>query len=261
MSTRTALLGYTGFVGSNILSQRSFDAVFNSKNIDELADQRFDEITCAAVSAVKWKANQEPDEDWRGIERLLLALSRVRADRIVLISTVDVYPNPIGVFEDYDPSPLPNHPYGTHRLRFERRVKEQFETVHIIRLPGLFGNGIKKNVIYDLINNRELEVINPDSSFQYYSLTRLCGDLDHAVQLGIPLLNLATEPISTREIIRQFFPNRIVGQKAAPVSHYDFRSRHSSDWGSGDGYLYSAMTIREDMARFLALQPGYSLST
>ena len=34
---RSALIGYTGFVGSNLVRQHSFDAMFNSQNIDSIS--------------------------------------------------------------------------------------------------------------------------------------------------------------------------------------------------------------------------------
>jgi hypothetical protein len=58
-----ALVGYTGFVGSNFMQQHSFTSLFNSKNINEIADQQFNLLVCAGVSAVKWLANQEPEND------------------------------------------------------------------------------------------------------------------------------------------------------------------------------------------------------
>lgn len=260
MSTKTALLGHTGFVGSNILAQRRFDAVYHSKNIGELAGQNFDEIVCAAVSAVKWQANRDPAGDWRSIQPLLDALSQVKADRFVLISTVDVYPNPREVFEDLDLSTFQNHAYGTHRLRVEDFVRKTFKTHYIIRLPGLFGPGLKKNVIFDLLNNRELEVINPKSAFQYYDLARLSSDVNRTIENGLPLLNLATEPVTTEEIIQRFFPNRVVGLRAGSAGFYDFRSRHAGLWGGADGYLYRAATVLEDLGRFLSSQEQYKPS-
>ena len=46
------LIGHTGFVGGNLLRQGRFDALFNSRNIAELAGQSFDEIWCCGVSAL-----------------------------------------------------------------------------------------------------------------------------------------------------------------------------------------------------------------
>lgn len=250
---QTALLGHTGFVGSNLLAQLGCQFCFNSKNISDLAGRKFELIICAAVSAVKWQANRDPEGDWRGIEPLLNALSQVEARNFILISTVDVYPDPRGVDEDFDPTPVPNHTYGTHRLKVEKFVSTHFPGSHIVRLPGLFGPGLKKNVIYDLINNRELDAINPKSAFQYYDLARLSGDLARIVQLGIPLLNIATEPILTETILHRFFPEREVGRRASGQPLYDFRTRHASAWGGENGYLYSAQTVLGDLGKFLAV--------
>ena len=57
----TALIGYTGFVGSNLLRQRPFDACFNSSNIDQIAGRSFDLVVCCGARAEKWKANADPE--------------------------------------------------------------------------------------------------------------------------------------------------------------------------------------------------------
>jgi hypothetical protein len=250
-------LGHTGFVGSNLLGQFPFGACFNSKNIVELAGREFELIVCSAVSAVKWQANRDPEGDWRGIAPLLEVLGQTRAARFILISTVDVYPNPNGVAEDFDPSSSTNHAYGRHRLQVEQFVARQFSDHFIVRLPGLFGSGLKKNVIFDLLNDRGLEAINPASAFQYYYLARLWQDLDRAVAQGLRLLNVATEPVPTQAIVDRFFPGRAVGSQPAPLANYDFRSRHADLWSGRDGYLYSAATVLDDLAQYLAVHPQW----
>ena len=55
-SSETALIGYSGFVGGNLLRQRSFDACFNSSNIEAIAGRSFDLVVCAGAPAEKWKA-------------------------------------------------------------------------------------------------------------------------------------------------------------------------------------------------------------
>jgi hypothetical protein len=251
------LLGFTGFVGSNLARQFTYDECYNSGNIHDITGRKFDALVCAAIPAVKWQANRDPDGDWKNIQKLLTALETVQVDRFILISTVDVYPKPVEVTEDFDPTPLPNHAYGTHRLRVERWVTQRFPNHHILRLPGLFGPGLKKNVLFDLLNNRELEVIQPESRFQYYDLGRLSGDLDQMIRRGIRLMNLATEPILTGTILERFFPQRHVGQRASAAISYDFRSIHAGLWGGSHGYLYSAETVLDDLGRFLSQQPEY----
>jgi len=255
------LLGFTGFVGSNLARQFTYDECYNSGNIHDITGRKFDALVCAAIPAVKWQANRDPDGDWKNIQKLLTALETVQVDRFILISTVDVYPKPVEVTEDFDPTPLPNHAYGTHRLRVERWVTQRFPNHHILRLPGLFGPGLKKNVLFDLLNNRELEVIQPGSRFQYYDLGRLSGDLDQMIRRGIRLMNLATEPILTGTILERFFSQRHVGQRASAAISYDFRSIHAGLWGGSHGYLYSAETVLDDLGRFLSQQPEHQTPT
>src|SRR4029077_1194449 len=117
MSERAAaaLIGYSGFVGGNLLAQHPFDARFNSSNIGEIAGRSFDLIVCAGAPSEKWKANADPEGDLANIERLAGAVTGETSRRVVLISTVDVFGRPIDVDEQ---SPVPTdglHAYGRHR--------------------------------------------------------------------------------------------------------------------------------------------------
>jgi hypothetical protein len=67
---KSALVGHTGFVGGTLLRQRSFDDLYNSRNVEALAGKTYDLVACAAAPGVKWKANQEPEQDLASIRRL-----------------------------------------------------------------------------------------------------------------------------------------------------------------------------------------------
>lgn len=41
--------------------------------------------------------------------------------------------------------------YGKDRLWLENKVSDSFDSL-VIRLPGLYGKGLKKNFLYDYIN-------------------------------------------------------------------------------------------------------------
>ncbi|MCA1808618.1 MAG: NAD-dependent epimerase/dehydratase family protein [Kiritimatiellia bacterium] len=248
----SALIGHTGFVGSNLAAATDFTDYFNSKNIEEIRQRSFNLVVCAGVAAVKWRANQDPDEDLAAIERLLAPLRTINAERFVLISTVDVYPNPCGVDEATDPHGTANHAYGSHRLMIEDFVREYFKNHHIVRLPGLFGPGLKKNVIYDLLHAHQLDVINPASEFQYYNLARLWSDLQEIITRRLPLVNLATEPLATATIIERFFSSLLVGCAPSPFSRYDMRTRYADLRDHSGCYLYSAKEILEDLGQFIA---------
>ena len=147
------LIGYTGFVGSQLDRDREFDHRYRSTDIDLINGRGYDHVVCAGVQAVKWWANQNPEEDWAGIEKLLKALETVHAERFTLISTIDVFNPPRGVNEQSEIEREGHHVYGLHRLMIEEWVTDRFPNVAILRLPGLFGPGLKKNVIFDMMNN------------------------------------------------------------------------------------------------------------
>ena len=72
-----ALIGFTGFVGSNLARQHTFGALFNSSNISDIHDQHFDTLVFSGARAVKWWANKNAAEDWEGIQAALQPLATV----------------------------------------------------------------------------------------------------------------------------------------------------------------------------------------
>jgi len=250
-----ALIGHSGFVGSNLLSQRQFDELYNSSNFRQMSGRAFGQVFCAGVSAAKWKANKDPQADLRQIQDLQEVLATIRAERFVLISTIDVYGRLDGLDESFDCKSVKNHAYGRHRLAFEDFCRTQFANCHVVRLPGLFGRGLKKNIIFDLLNDNCLDLINPASSFQYYDLDDLGDDIDKVVAAGLELVNLFTEPISTRQILDSFFPDKRVGQKAGPEAHYDLHTCHAGLWGKSGPYIWTREEVLAKMQRFIQEYP------
>ena len=249
MTGESALVGYSGFVGGNLNRQHRFDNLFNSKNIGEIEGKTFDLVVLSATQAKRWWANLHPQEDWEGIERLLCSLERVIAQRVVLISTIDVVPPLPDVDEDFDPRGHENHPYGANRFRLEEAVRSRYPETHVIRLPSLFGFDLKKNVIYDLLNENQLEKINPASSFQYYDLAALWEHISLVMREAIPLIHLFPAPVTSAEIIDRFFPRIEVGSDPGPVSHYAIKTRYAGLFGGRDGYIWP----REEVFRRLGL--------
>ncbi|ESQ14296.1 MAG TPA: hypothetical protein DDY14_08595 [Chromatiaceae bacterium] len=249
---RHALIGHTGFVGANLAHQHRFDANFNSKNIWEIHGSSFELLVIAGVQAKKWWANLHPQEDWAQIQSLLDPLAKVQAAEVVLISTIDVLPLHAGTNEDTDPHFYENHAYGRHRLRVEDRVRSMFDVVKVVRLPGLFGAGLKKNVIYDLLNSNQLEKINPSSTIQYYDLGRLWQDIELLRKNPIDLVHLFTEPVKTETIVNCFFQDVVVGRDAGPEVHYDLRTKYGPVFGGVDGYIETADQVLERMSLFIS---------
>lgn len=245
-----ALIGHTGFVGGNLDHQTDFDARYNSSNIEELRGRRFDLVACAGAPGVKWKANQEPRRDAASIDRLESCLAEAAIGRLVLVSTVDVYPDPVEVDEATTVDENALHPYGRHRLHLERFCRDRFSTT-VVRLPGLFGAGLRKNVVYDLLTDQYLDSMTPESLYQFYDLERLWGDVQRVLELGLPLVNFATEPVSVEEVARTVFDREIDNPDAPEPSRYDVHSRFAPLLGGDDRYLLTREEVLSRMQRFV----------
>lgn len=146
-----ALVGYTGFVGSNIDKKADFDAKYNSKNITDAYGTNPDFLVYAGVSAEKYLANHQPEKDLETVRTAFDNICKINPKKLVLISTSDVYKRPVNVNEDTPIDTEALHAYGLNRYRLEQWVRDAFPEATIVRLPGLFGSGIKKNFIYDYI--------------------------------------------------------------------------------------------------------------
>ncbi len=247
-----ALIGHTGFVGGTLLRQSTYDATFNSRNIEQIAGGSFDRIICAGVSAVKWLANKEPEADWRGIKRLMDCLETVSAQHFVLISTIDVYRDPVGRTELDIPPTDGLHPYGRHRLALEAFVAERFPSHTIVRLPALFGAGLRKNALFDLMTGNMTDRIVPNAAFQWYPLRRLNSDLSSIVEAHLRVINVTAEPITMETIRARFFPRVVIASPVASPPLYDLRSINDVLLGGRNGYHLDAASVLQEMAAFVA---------
>lgn len=147
-----ALVGYTGFVGSNLYETGNFKTVYNSKNIQEAFGTSPGLLVYAGLRAEKYLANNEPEKDMGLIMEAEENIRKINPKKLVLISTIDVFKTPSGVDERTLINPDGLHAYGYNRYQLELWVRENYSDALIIRLPGLFGKNIKKNFIYDFVN-------------------------------------------------------------------------------------------------------------
>lgn len=152
VSEGTALLGATGFVGTALLRQTDFDTCFNSQSIGAIEGRRFSTIVCAAAPGSMIEANTAPQRDRTQIHELIERLSRVRADNFVLISSIAVLSEFAGQHVESTSDFQEELAYGRHRRELEAFVEDHFEKSLVVRLPALFGAGLRKNFIFDLLN-------------------------------------------------------------------------------------------------------------
>jgi len=234
-----ALIGHSGFVGSTLKKQTSFDSQYRSTDIGNIAGKTFDTIVCAGAPAQKWLANKEPGADLQKIDGLIAHLDNVECNSFVLISTVDVFGTPIGVDEETPVVEAGLHAYGLHRRKLEKFVEQRFRNHLILRLPGLVGPGLRKNAIYDLLNDNNVAAIDSRAKFQFYPMVNLWFDIQTALQADLRLVHLAAEPISIADIAGQGFGKKFDNAGAGTPALYDMRSRHASAFGGSGNYQYS----------------------
>lgn len=251
---KTALIGHTGLVGSNLARQFRFDSLYNSRNIGDIEGTHHNLIVCSGVSGTKWLANRNPENDRAAIDSLLGSLKITRADQVILISTVDVYDRPVRVDENSQIHPDSLSPYGKHRHQFEQDVLDLFPDVLIARLPAIYGWNLRKNALYDLMHRHELEKIHPESIYQFYWLEHLWRDLLLALQEGIKILNFATEPLCIQEVANQVFGIQLEGNPDSPPAAYDFRTCHDGLFHGHSGYLYHKSTALDEIRTFVRQQ-------
>jgi nucleoside-diphosphate-sugar epimerase len=246
------LIGHSGFVGGNLAGQRHFDELFRSSNIRDIRGREFDLLVCSGLPAAKWIANREPDADLANTNSLLDCLRTVRAERVVVISTVDVYPTPRNVDEDSPIDSTAQQPYGRHRRMFEVAMREKFPSTLVVRLPGLFGKALRKNAIFDFLHDNETHKIHCDAVFQFYSLDNLWHDIERALATGQPVINFATGPIRVGDMTRHAFGFEFDNRTDGVPACYDMRTRFDRELGGSSGYLYSRDQVLAQLKDFVA---------
>lgn len=249
-----ALIGYTGFVGSNILSQHSFEDLYNSLNIEESANKDYDLIVCAGAPGAKWKANKNPSDDWKSIQRLINATKKIKVKTFILISTVDVYPTPIKVDEKTNIEETRLSPYGRHRFLLEQYVRSNFMNHIIVRLPALFGEGLKKNFIFDLINNNMLQLTHHQNTFQFYYINNLWSDINKIITARLRLVNLVTEPLRADEVVQYVFGEKFSNKTISSPIKYNVHTAYGNVFKRRSVYLYNKKEILKSLKEFILLK-------
>ena len=248
------LIGSTGVLGSTLKDTIKFDYEYNSSNIQEILNLTIDLTQCnlylCCLPATKWKINQNPSGDFDNILSIVGILSKRSYANIALYSTIDIYQNaPHGSDESYIPEST-ELDYGNNRLLFEKLVEKVlvYNNLTIIRLPALFGKHIKKNILYDLLNNNQVAAINYNSQYQWYNLEELAIDTDICIAntSGVTTYNLFPEPLETSEILKLFNIDKTHTNQNSEQVKYNYKTRTTES-----SYRRSAQQVLQEMADFV----------
>lgn len=234
-----ALIGFSGFVGTTLRKQTRFQSVYRSTDIEQIRGKKFDTVVCAGAPAQKWLANKEPEQDANNIDVLISHLKCIECNVFILISTVDVFGSPIGVDEATTVEENGLHPYGFNRRRLEKFVEQNFSKYLIVRLPGLIGPGLRKNIIFDILNDNNILAIDSRSKFQFYPMVNLWYDVQIALKADLKLVHLTAEPVSVASVANLGFGKLFLNVLERPVATYDFRTRYADVFGVSGNYQYT----------------------
>lgn len=245
-----ALLGYTGLVGSHLRERLHPDTTmyFNSKNFKEVTKHKFGNVFCACVPAMKWLANQNPCDDLSTVHDIFDTLVEIEFCRnFYLISTIDVHEHE-KMCQVEDCAYPSTEPYGSHRLGLEKQLRERLGSrLVVVRLPALFGLGLKKNVLFDLLEDNGLPALNINTAFQWYSLSWLWDDICY-ISTNLPragTVNLYSPKIETRVVAENFFPAAVDRMTVGERLEYNHSSKH------GMVERRSVPEILQEMGRFI----------
>lgn len=238
-----AVVGYTGFVGQTLLSQYNQDidlvSLYNRKNITELKHKHYDKIYFCGMPAEKWRINQNPENDLKILETYKEILNTVHCNQFILFSTIDVYDNTIQ--QDEDGEKFSTQPYGKHRRQLEEFIQSRFNS-YIFRLPALFGQGLKKNALFDLLINNQIEKISLSTAFQWYNMENLLKDIQTNIDLGIKLRNFLSEPVETKKLVECCFKEHKDKCFGTSNFHYNLNSKY--------GYLTTEHQILKEIFQY-----------
>jgi hypothetical protein len=250
----SALIGHTGLVGGHLSRHFEFDYKVNSSNPQSIAGTRQQKLVISAMPAEKWRANLNPNEDKKNLTALIDSIDKISsADEVILISTVDVFPMPTFVFESSKINRFECQPYGYHRLLLEDYIKKRFKRSYIVRLPALVGSGLKKNVLFDLKNNKDLTQVPINSIYQFYPLSRIGNDLDVITNSKPGLYHLTSHPLMIQELVLKLDLNpHLFGSFSPNPPNYDFRTSHAVLWGKNQDYQVSLDEVYDSISEYLS---------
>lgn len=199
-----AILGANGFVGSNLVKiLKSYYKVYSitSENYTNFIGLKFDVLINANGNGKKYLAEDKPLLDFDlSVKSVYNSLFDFEFKTYIYISSIDVYKESM---------------YGFHRSVAEdiiRQIseKKQFNCINF-RCGSIIGPGLKKGVLYDIINNIPLH-ISPKSRLQFISIREIVNTiiyfLNHKEDNNIITLDVfSPQPISIKSI------GKLVGKK------------------------------------------------
>jgi len=202
---KICIIGHTGFVGQAIynyfINKHEVYGINSKTKI--IPKHKFDVIINCAGNAKKYLAYENPSKDLLNNIAPFNIILQMKFKNFIHISSIDA-------------SFTPSNNYAISKLIAEKCSKLYFPNSTILRLGGLIGNNLKKNVIYDITHNKNLYV-SLNSIFNFISTTEVAKIIEKIIELNIweKTINISScKSISVKEIINEASKYSIIFTKS-----------------------------------------------
>lgn len=112
----------------------------------------------------------------------------------------------------------------------------------------------ESKIVKNYFNNIGFSALNFTDSrgvYQFYNLSYLWNHIETALQKGIKVLNLATEPVSVHELYQYINGKEFKNEISSNIVHYDFQTKYAEIFNGKNGYIFSKEFILEDIKQFV----------
>jgi nucleoside-diphosphate-sugar epimerase len=203
---KVGLVGSRGMLGRALdyeLTSRGMSTfyIFRETNYHDLP--KLDLLINAGGNSKKYVAESNPIKDFQdNVETLfrLLNSPSLKNTLVVHISSSEVYGNLNSSNSITDESFLlnPSSNYGFSKMIAEKIVEKYSENYLIFRLGGLFGKGMTKGPIFDIVNNLPLRLTG-DSTLQLLNTAEAAKKIIDVIGLSNmnEIYNLASPDVLT----------------------------------------------------------------
>ena len=167
---KIGILGANGFLGQALCKQFP-DAVQITRNTyrDHVHEEVFDVFINANGNSRKYWAEEHPNRDFvESVVSVMNTFADFKIKKYIYISSSDVYGDSF---------------YGFHKKLAEQIVKKNSSNYIILRCSAMIGEGMKKGVVQDLIDETPLWLTR-DSEVQFITVNAVAEAVINIIWAG-----------------------------------------------------------------------------
>lgn len=224
------ILGGDGFVGSGY--KKFFDEkqvnyrVINKSNYIKFKGKKCDILINCSTNSKKFLAEKNFKLDFDlTVNHTLNSITDFKYDKYVLISSGEVYykKSKSATYENNQIKIDKISNYGFNKYLSEILVQKYCDKYIIFRMGGFVGEGIKKNIVYDLLNNKKLR-LKAKSKLQFintYESAKISYEIFINNKYYSSIYNLTGKGSVTVSLLKKLISSKSSYHKESTLTNYD----------------------------------------